>query len=100
MSTLPLVAKTAPEVDKLTPYDLQHTVTYLRLLDADNRSADWREVASIVLALDPDTDPVGAERTWASHLSRAKWMARTGYRLLFSVDRNLWDANRPNRLAP
>ena len=37
----------------LTGYDEQHLITYLRLLDADAEGADWREVARIVLHLDP-----------------------------------------------
>ena len=99
MPTNPPIADTAPEVEELTAYDIRHAITYLRLLDADNEAADWKEVASIVLALDPETDADGANRTWASHLARARWMARTGYRFLLSVDRDLWDANRPNRHA-
>jgi hypothetical protein len=69
------LAPTAPEV---TIYDEQHFVTYLRLLDADADGADWREVSQIVLHRDP-----AAERTrtcWESHLARAQWMTRTGYR--------------------
>ena len=29
----------------LTRYDEEHVITYLRLLDADAKGADWREVA-------------------------------------------------------
>jgi len=45
------VADTAPEGPLLTGYDMAHLVTYLRLLDADAESADWRDVATIVLGL-------------------------------------------------
>jgi hypothetical protein len=31
-------------------------VTYLRLLDADAEGADWREVAKVVLEIDPDEE--------------------------------------------
>jgi hypothetical protein len=41
----------------LTGYDQQHLVTYLRLLDADAEGADWREVAKIVLHIDPEREP-------------------------------------------
>ena len=41
----PDVADTAPTDSTLTDYDRQHFVTYLRLLDADDEGADWREVA-------------------------------------------------------
>ncbi len=54
----PLNAKVvdlAPDEPTLTPYDEQHAVTYARLLDAEADNADWREVARIVLQIDPDT---------------------------------------------
>src|ERR1700738_979886 len=49
----PDVADTAPSDSVLTVYDQEHVITYLRLLDADAEGADWREVARIVLHLDP-----------------------------------------------
>lgn len=69
------LAPTAPEV---TIYDEVHFVTYLRLLDADADGADWREVAQIVLHRDPAADR--SRPCWESHLARAQWMTRTGYR--------------------
>ena len=66
----------------LTVYDEEHVITYLRLLDADARGADWRAVARIVLHLDPVHEPDRARRAFESHLSRAKWMTEHGYRLL------------------
>ena len=62
----------------LTSYDMSHLVTYLRLLDADEEGADWREVARIVLDLDERKYPEQTKRTWASHLARAKWMTEQG----------------------
>lgn len=44
----PDVADAAPTDLILTPYDHEHTVTYLRLLDADMEGADWQEVADRV----------------------------------------------------
>jgi hypothetical protein len=58
----------------LTGYDEQHLVTYLRLLDAETGGADWKEVARIVLHLDPDREPDRARRAWETHLARARWM--------------------------
>jgi Uncharacterized conserved protein (DUF2285) len=75
----PVVANTAPTEPILTSYDQQHAVTYLRLLDADAAEADWREVASIVLHIDPYVEPQRARRAWESHLTRAKWMTDSGY---------------------
>lgn len=78
----PDVADVAPTAPTLTPYDQEHLVTYLRLLDADAEGADWREVARIVLHLDPDHQPDRARQIFDSHLARAKWMTEHGYRHL------------------
>ena len=99
MSITPPIAEAAPEVEVLTAYDIQHLITYLRLLDADDEGADWQEAARIVLALDPVADEARAKRVWLSHLVRARWMASDGHRLLLEVDQQLWDANRPHPLA-
>ena len=78
----PPVEDVAPTAAILTGYDEQHLVTYLRLLDADAEGADWREVARIVLHIDPTHEPQRARRTWESHLARARWMTEMGYRHL------------------
>jgi hypothetical protein len=78
----PDVADAAPTDLMLTPYDHEHAVTYLRLLDADAEGADWQEVARIVLHIDPLREPTRAWNAFESHLARAKWMARHGYRHL------------------
>lgn len=78
----PYVADTAPSNSIVTVYDEDHLVTYLRLLDADAEGADWREVARIVLHLDPEREPARAKRAFDSHLARARWMMKHGYRLL------------------
>ena len=76
----PDVADTAPSNSVLTVYDEEHIITYLRLLDADAEGADWREVARIVLHLDPEHESDRARRSFESHLSCAKWMTEHGYR--------------------
>jgi len=78
----PPVADVAPAVETLTAYDQEHLVTYLRLLDADAESADWTEVARLVLRIDPTKEPERARRAWESHLARAKWMTQQGYQHL------------------
>jgi hypothetical protein len=78
------VADTAPDEPTLTPYDEQHVVTYVRLLDAEKDNADWQEVVRIVLHIDPAAETARACRAYDSHLARAKWMARHGYRQLLS----------------
>src|SRR5262249_31637408 len=84
-SRMPKPSRTAdatPDEPFLTGYDMDQLVTYLRLLDADDEGADWREVARIVLNADPAKEPGRAERMWASHLARAQWMTEMGYRHL------------------
>jgi hypothetical protein len=54
----------------LTAYDEEHVITYLRLLDADAKGADWREVTRVVLRLDPEQESDRARRAFDSHLSR------------------------------
>ncbi|MGA7811309.1 hypothetical protein [Bradyrhizobium sp.] len=59
-------------------YDEEHVVTYLRVLDVSAEGAAWREVARIVLHIDPDREPyraVSARGHSVSHRSR-----RTGSR--------------------
>ncbi|MES5486356.1 DUF2285 domain-containing protein [Bradyrhizobium sp. INPA03-11B] len=80
MSSDPKVADLAPSASELTPYDEQHAVTYMRLLDAEADHADWREVARIVLGIDPALESDRARRAFDSHLARAKWAAHHGYR--------------------
>jgi hypothetical protein len=78
----PDVADLAPAGPALTVYDEEHAITYMRMLDADQEGADWREVARIVLHIDPEREPDRARRAFESHLARAKWAAREGYRHL------------------
>ena len=75
--------------DMITPYDETHFITYLRLLDAEKDGADWSEVARIVLHRDPDREELRTRRCFDSHLARAQWMTKRGYRRLLetSVER-------------
>jgi hypothetical protein len=75
----PDVADLAPDDPVLTAYDKQHFITYLRLLDAEADKADWREVARIVLHIDPKHYPERARKAFDSHLARARWMTNQGY---------------------
>lgn len=94
----PLCGDQAPTVDALTPYDHEHLITYLRLLDADADSADWREVARVVLHIDPVRERGRAWRSWGSHLARARWMTEHGYRHLLreaGPGENIFPFKRP-----
>jgi hypothetical protein len=79
---IPAFKDRPPESDKLTKYDERHLVTYLRLLDAAEEGADWREAISIIFRLDPERNPTRAKTIYDSHLARARWMAEQGYRHL------------------
>ncbi len=81
----PEIADVAPWSEGLTDYDLDHLVVYLRLLDARREDADWREVALLVLHRDPSQDEPSAHACWESHLKRAEWMTRTGYKDLLAA---------------
>jgi hypothetical protein len=83
----PIVADVAPTDSVLTPYDEQHVVTYVRLLQAESEGADWREVARIVLHIDPEREPDRARNAYLSHLRRAKWVTERG-RLLRGAGSN------------
>jgi hypothetical protein len=74
----PDIADSAPSDRVLTPYDEKHIVTYLRLLQAEGEGADWREVARIVLHIDPKGEPDRARTAYESHLERAKWATERG----------------------
>ena len=89
----PDVADEVPWSDGITPYDDEHLVTYMRLLDADAEGADWREVSRIVLHRDPEAESERTRRCWEAHLTRARWMTTKGYRKL------LEDAATQTRMA-
>lgn len=74
----PDVADAAPTDSALTAYDEQHVVTYARLLQAESEKADWREVARIVLHIDPEREPDRARNAYLTHLARAKWVTEQG----------------------
>lgn len=76
----PDVDDEAPSGTNITAYDEQHYVTYLRLIDASRDGAAWQDVARIVLHRDPITEEARSRRCWESHLARAQWLSRSGYR--------------------
>ena len=73
------LADCPPADAELTAYDREHFKLYLRLLDAEAEGVDWRDVAEVVLSLDPKRDGERARRVHAAHLARAKWMAKHGF---------------------
>lgn len=77
--TGPPIADAVPWADRMTEYDEQHLVTYLRLLDAEEDGADPAEMARIVLGIEPNDEPERALAAVESHLARARWMAEQGF---------------------
>jgi Uncharacterized conserved protein (DUF2285) len=77
-----MIADEVPWFDGLTDYDHTHFAVYARLLDAEADGASHGDIARIVLAIDPVTEPDRAKRCLASHLKRARWMSEHGYRHL------------------
>jgi hypothetical protein len=71
-----------PDRPHLTTYDERHLVEYLRLLDAAEEGADWREAVQIIFGLDPAQEPDRARIVHDSQLARARWMTETGYTYL------------------
>src|SRR5712671_5619029 len=77
----------APTADKLTDYDRLHLITYIRLLDADADGMPWEEASHSILQIDPETEPERARRAHRTHLARAQWMTRVGYRHILTDEK-------------
>lgn len=77
--TAPAFQDRPPLTDRVNAYDERHLVTYIRLLDADEEGADWREVVQVIFGLDPAREPERARTVHDSHLARVRWMTETGY---------------------
>jgi hypothetical protein len=80
--TTPTFDDHPPQTERVNAYDERHFVTYIRLLDASEEGADWREVVSVIFGLNPEREPERAKIVHDSHLARARWMTETGYRHL------------------
>lgn len=94
----PDVDDLAPTGPEITTYDEAHFVTYMRLLDAEADKADWTEVARIVLHRDPVVETDRTRRCWESHLARARWMTKVGYRKILeqaAIEARLTPKGRP-----
>jgi hypothetical protein len=76
------IADPLPWSERITPYDEEHFVTYLRLLDAEAAGLPDHDMCRIILALDPVRYPEKASRVLSDHMHRAKWMTKIGYKVL------------------
>lgn len=71
-----------PNGPELTDYDRRHQKLLMRLHDSADEGADWREAVRVLFGLDPEREPERARRIYDSHLARARWMKKDGYKLL------------------
>jgi hypothetical protein len=74
------IADDVPWSDRVTDYDRDHFVIYVRLLDAERDGACADDMARNILGIDPAKEPDRAKRALASHLNRAHWMTKQGYK--------------------
>ena len=73
---------------QVTSYDLEHLTAYLRLLDLEaDGTLSWKEAVRQVFDVDPDKEPRRARALYDSHLERARWMTRFGYRQIAAFER-------------
>ena len=79
------IADEPPVCDVLTPYDELHLIHYIRLLDADRDGAPWQEATRIILCIDANSEPGRAWHAYETHLARAKWMTKFGYRHMLNA---------------
>lgn len=78
----PPLSDLAPDGPDLTAYDRDQMPTYLRLIDAADDGADWREAVEVIFGVDPNADLERARATYDSHLARARWISAQGYQSL------------------
>lgn len=83
----PEIAARPPQEECVTDYDQRHFLTYARLIDADAGGFDWRTGAATILGLDLVRDELAARACWDSHMTRARWIATSGYALLLKEAR-------------
>lgn len=78
---LPLgLERDAPTGHSVTQYDRAHFQDYVRLLDAVAKGLGSDEMCKTILQIDPVDDRAEAHKILRSHIRRAQWMTRTGYR--------------------
>jgi hypothetical protein len=72
-------AEFAPTFAEVTDYDREHEKIYRKILDAADDKTDWREVAQLILGIDPRQNPKRARHSYDSHLARARWLTEHGH---------------------
>ena len=70
----------------MTECDDRHCETCFRLLDADTEGLLKDDMARRIFCIDSAAEPERARKTVESHLTRARWMTKVGYRHLLAGD--------------
>ncbi len=76
------LAGTPPEGEEITAYDQAHLAVYLSLLYAAGEGHSEEKMALDILGIDATLEPERAYHTLHSHLTRARWLAASGYKSL------------------
>ena len=80
----PPLAEAVPCSDNLTAYDRAHFTIYMKLLTATTDEASVEEMAKDIFGIDPVREPDRAKKTVNSHVDRANWILKSGYKELFA----------------
>jgi len=80
----PSPADEVPWSETLTDYDDAHFPIYMKLLIAAADEASVEEMAKDIFGIDPAQEPERAEKTVNSHVARANWIVKSGYKELFA----------------
>lgn len=84
ISTKLEVLDEAPQANSLTAYDRAHFTIYMKLLTATDDDASVEEMAKEIFGIDPAQEPDRAQKTVNSHVERANWILKSGYKELFA----------------
>ncbi|MBP6013327.1 MAG: DUF2285 domain-containing protein [Alphaproteobacteria bacterium] len=78
--TISRLSEVAPKAPRITAYDEAHFQTYLRLLDAQAHNAPVGDLVAIIREAAPQMNASKARAALRSHLNRAIWLSKQGYR--------------------
>jgi len=56
----------------------------MKLLTASDDEASLEEMAKDIFGIDPTQEPDRAQKTVSSHVERANWILKSGYKELFA----------------
>lgn len=71
--------KGPPKLSQIGPPNAQKIAIYLRLLDAEQDEAGWKEAAEIILGLDVNSNPRKARLAYDNARKHALWLRDHGF---------------------